>query len=195
MLKFKTFLHILSVLRIGVWGVADVIISIVLGGFLSYGYWNRKDPYWMPLYREDGIFEWATFYLLIVSAIFFFVAAYLSFRNNSVGGKYHWWYLFFSFSALLIAGEEISWGQRLFNWHAPVWLSEINLQNETNVHNLVKIGKWYPYISVCLVLLLTGAKWWLEPKNTELFRRLFPPRITVAPGGLYFYLDCVFTSG
>jgi len=32
--------------------------------------------------------------------------------------------------------EEISWGQRIFGWETPGWMSKINIQNETNIHNI-----------------------------------------------------------
>ena len=42
-------------------------------------------------------------------------------------------------------GEEISWGQRIFNVETPDFFIENNLQSETNIHNLmiggVKLNK------------------------------------------------------
>jgi hypothetical protein len=38
--------------------------------------------------------------------------------------------------ALLIAGEEWSWGQHFFGWRTPEWLAEVNSQQETNLHNV-----------------------------------------------------------
>ncbi|SEO75682.1 hypothetical protein SAMN04490248_11178 [Salinihabitans flavidus] len=35
------------------------------------------------------------------------------------------------------AGEEISWGQRVFDWDTGEFFQEHNIQNETNLHNLV----------------------------------------------------------
>lgn len=45
---------------------------------------------------------------------------------------------FLSLAALFffIAGEEISWGQRIFGWETPDWLKEHNIQHETSIHNL-----------------------------------------------------------
>lgn len=37
---------------------------------------------------------------------------------------------------LFIAGEEISWGQRIFGWETPAWMKEHNIQGETSIHNL-----------------------------------------------------------
>ena len=40
---------------------------------------------------------------------------------------------------LIGALEEISWGQRLFNWGTPQALEAVNEQGETTIHNLGKI--------------------------------------------------------
>jgi len=36
-----------------------------------------------------------------------------------------------------VVGEEISWGQQVFDWDSPDWFKEKNLQGETNLHNMV----------------------------------------------------------
>ena len=32
--------------------------------------------------------------------------------------------------------EEISWGQHIFRWQTPSFFSNLNHQNETNIHNI-----------------------------------------------------------
>ena len=43
-------------------------------------------------------------------------------------------------------GEEISWGQRIFDILSPDFFSKYNLQGETNIHNLkvfdIKLNQW-----------------------------------------------------
>jgi hypothetical protein len=38
-------------------------------------------------------------------------------------------------SCAYIAGEEMSWGQHLFNWNTPEYWAAVNRQQETNLHN------------------------------------------------------------
>lgn len=45
-------------------------------------------------------------------------------------------YLVAGIALLVITGEEISWGQRIFGWETPEALEEANRQEETNIHNL-----------------------------------------------------------
>lgn len=40
---------------------------------------------------------------------------------------------------MAVAGEEISWGQRLFGFPTPAQLQEINYQGEANLHNIVAL--------------------------------------------------------
>lgn len=81
------------------------------------------------LVLEDGVYEYLTCLFLIVSTILFFLAFLKSPRS---GQKY--WYLLLALTMFFGAGEEISWGQRIFGWETPP--DSINVQGETNIHNL-----------------------------------------------------------
>jgi len=77
--------------------------------------------------NEDGIVEYMTFFSFLI-AFFFFIRTFLIHRN-----------VFFLLLALVFfmgAGEEISWGQRIFSFSTPESLNEINVQNEFNLHNI-----------------------------------------------------------
>ena len=45
-------------------------------------------------------------------------------------------YMLAAAAFLFAAGEEISWGQRLFGWTTPDFLMGLNMQGETNIHNI-----------------------------------------------------------
>jgi hypothetical protein len=42
---------------------------------------------------------------------------------------------------LFVAGEEVSWGQGLFGFSVPEFISRTNFQSELNIHNLKIIQK------------------------------------------------------
>ena len=46
--------------------------------------------------------------------------------------------------------EEVSWGQRLFGWQTPAALAEVNVQHETNLHNLFNqvFGSVYQLLTI-----------------------------------------------
>ena len=84
---------------------------------------------------EDGIVEWSTALLLAASSIYLFSKAYVLARSNA---KF-WVICTILLGALFFfgAGEEISWGQRIFGIQSSEFFEEHNAQKETNLHNLV----------------------------------------------------------
>jgi hypothetical protein len=90
---------------------------------------------------EDRLVEYATAITLLAAAAF-------QTRKVVLGNFRFPMYLGAVLMALLLlfgAGEEISWGQRIFNWESAAFFLERNTQEETNLHNLmlgdVKINK------------------------------------------------------
>jgi hypothetical protein len=83
---------------------------------------------------EDGFIEWVTtitlFAAFCVSAHRFVTAR----RNFGLRGRFTLLLLVTMF--LFGAGEEISWGQRIFGIETPRILAENNAQKEMNLHNL-----------------------------------------------------------
>lgn len=77
--------------------------------------------------REDSLFEYLTFFFFI-GASFFFIKSYVLRKNI--------FYLLFALVFFIGAGEEISWGQRIFLFSTPESLSKINVQNEFTLHNI-----------------------------------------------------------
>jgi len=91
-------------------------------------------PEWLPeaLTREDGPVEFASFACFLVASVLAFVAAWRlrPTRPLAVGA------LAFGMLLFVAAGEEISWGQRLFEIETPAALVDGNRQDELNLHNL-----------------------------------------------------------
>lgn len=87
--------------------------------------------------REDGPVEWATVLALLTLAG---LVARRMLPPAASMPKFHrvvaWGLVVL---ALLAAGEEISWGQRIFGFETSERMKEINLQQETNLHNLMPV--------------------------------------------------------
>jgi hypothetical protein len=63
---------------------------------------------------------------------------------------------------VFMIGEEVSWGQRLFGWQTPEKLAEINLQQETTVHNIRGVAtgvKWMEWLAGAYGTLLPLWAW------------------------------------
>lgn len=95
-----------------------------------------KSPHYTRLLQEDGWAEWATF-LAFATA---FVLGAKAFRESrdKVGRWERWYGLGLALFCLFVAGEEISWGQRLLGFRPPNYFLEHNYQQEANLHNLLK---------------------------------------------------------
>lgn len=104
----------------------------VVGLILSH---VAPDFYMERYVIEDGFVEWLTVVALVASAVLMLRRAWALRKVRTP------WFLFVTVMAAAVflfgAGEEISWGQRLFSVETPEWLAERNKQSEMNLHNLV----------------------------------------------------------
>ena len=107
-----------------------VLFHVGLGVLLSF---INPDYFTQHYVIEDGILEWLGFDALLLAGI-------VSFYRLRLWRKRP---LTFSVGVLLTAlvftfgaGEEISYGQRLFNFASPAFFKEHNKQGEFNIHNL-----------------------------------------------------------
>ena len=83
------------------------------------------------LTREDFVVEYLTAALFLLTGVllFFTAAAERSSWRRGV-------YILGGIVLVFAAGEEISWGQRIFNFATPDFLIGVNERNEFNVHNI-----------------------------------------------------------
>mgnify|MGYP001773622570 CR=1 FL=1 len=79
---------------------------------------------------EDLLGEWTQFYLFFATMI---CAALLASHKN----RWRFFFAALTLACLYVTGEEISWGQRLFNLATPDFFQHYNLQQETNLHNFI----------------------------------------------------------
>ena len=84
------------------------------------------------LRSEDGPLEWLQFIEYLLSSFLAFLI-FLRRKKKKEINSIVW--LFIAFLALIIAGEEISWGERLTGIGINS-ISDLNVQGETNFHNL-----------------------------------------------------------
>ena len=154
--KYTLFFHIIT----------SILITSVNFLFTDY---NNLYKY---LIKEDGIIEYSTAFFLLFSSIYLIYA----FNKNKNQNQYKFGLLLFSFSFFFGFGEEISWGQRIFDIESPFFFSENNLQNETNIHNLmiagIEFNKWiFTYFSVFIFSIYFGLLPFLY-KKIIFFREL-----------------------
>lgn len=119
----------------------DVLVSAALILLISYALYLKFLPdeeTFQKLVIEDGFVEYTTVFFLVLSCIVCIYRAFLyrSARNHM--GVFVWALLAFLF--FFAAGDEISWGQRIFGIESSDFFLDHNKQAETNLHNLVVGG-------------------------------------------------------
>jgi hypothetical protein len=107
---------------------------------LGIYYANTNLQYFDEVYtKEDGFIEYGTSFLLFCSSFLLFKRFFNLFKSKNILWKIGIFLIAFVF--LFGAGEEISWGQRIFNVESSAYFLENNAQGETNLHNMVVDGK------------------------------------------------------
>ena len=94
------------------------------------------------IWLENGLVENIQILFLFFSIIYFYNFLKKNYQLNfrfSMTFKY-----IFFFGIIYFFLEEISWGQHFFNWKTPTTLNNLNLQNETNLHNINNIFNQIP---------------------------------------------------
>jgi hypothetical protein len=94
----------------------------------------------IALTHEDGFIEslgavsWAFAFLTMLYA--YVHSSGTSNRFFNCATKRNVWFCLIAIFCFACFGEEISWGQRIFDLKTPALWSGLNLQKETNIHNL-----------------------------------------------------------
>lgn len=90
-------------------------------------------PAFYLLQQEDHVVEWLQFALCLFSAVAAGVALWQLQFSPRVAAAF---LLLLALGCFFLAGEEISWAQRVIGIETPPALAEANRQSETNLHNI-----------------------------------------------------------
>lgn len=173
------------------WGVsprvamAAMLTPIIGGVFVVLA--RVHSPLFDFLVREDSIIEWAQFVGFVLAAVFGGLVSVGLARSGEVLAAAA--FGVFGLGCLFIAGEEISWGQRLFGFETPADFERMNRQGETTLHNLDGVLVYFNL--GMLIAGLVGAtlpwvvrRWSLQGRWVQLF---VPPLFTTS-GYLVMFL-------
>lgn len=116
----------------------EYLFFAVLLAFNGYGLYlafTNMDAF-LLFTQEDGTVENLTSLFLFGASM---VSLYRVFEYRKAGKPGLWIFtaVMLAFLFFFAAGEEISWGQRIFDVHSSEFFLEHNKQAETNLHNLV----------------------------------------------------------
>ena len=141
------------------------------------------------LANEDGLAEWGQFVCLIVLVPLY---ARLSFALWRQGQRpVALLYALAALAIVFVAGEEISWGQRIFGWLTPGALDDINNQGETNIHNIGPLLKIFNVVIMGIAFiaaLLPLVRWslWRDRARSIAGYALIPPAVLIPAFGMEF---------
>jgi hypothetical protein len=128
------------------------------------------------LMEEDRAVEWATVVFFLVAGV---VRSYHAIRTRRVFDT------LVGLFCLFVAGEEISWGQRLIGYTPPGVFLEHNTQQEANLHNFADIfgrPKWMLTMALAGYGLLLPALEQAAPTRRLLDKvGATAPSVAVAP--------------
>lgn len=117
-------------------------------------------PTYYYLNRVNGVLDYFQFAFFLLSSIWSFRIAvdFIQSKRWLLGPAF----LFIAFAFLFVAGEEIDWGQYIFNWKMSDYFKIHNTEQEMNIHNLDLIEPLLHYMYILVGLY--GILGWLVRK-------------------------------
>ena len=146
---------------------------------------------WFDWFRsEDGPLEWIQFIEYLISSLLAFLIYIKRKRKRDIDSII---WLLIAFLAFLIAGEEISWGERITGIGISS-VSEFNVQGETNFHNLPFFHNYLldPIFEVSCIFL--GWIGWRRFKKIKALPSKDLSLYFLSVALFYFYFDISWAS-
>jgi len=179
--------------RAGLLFSALVCVALLCGWALE----QQAPSQFYRLAQEDGPLEWATFWAFLLAGL----AALRLLRQTPSSALARSYAVVLGMGCLLVAFEEISWGQRVFAYAPPPLFLAENFQQEANLHNLAPTQLRQ---AALLLLLGFGVLWPLIGRAAGFARWLHTravmlPSLTAMPGfilaaALYLLYPWEFTG-
>ena len=152
----------------------------IVGGLLTLVLIAHRAAYYWFL-DEDHVAEWTQFGMVLAGSGIAVLATLLHIKRREY--KMAVLLALVALALFVISGEEISWGQRVFNFGTPADLKGVNAQGEFNVHDITSGGlpieDIFKFVEMAIALvgfllsvlvrfqprILTGKRWsaWSPP--------------------------------
>ena len=142
------------------------------------------------LRSEDGPLEWLQFFEYVISSVLALII-YLRQKGKKQIKSLIW--LLIALLSFLIAGEEISWGERITGIGIAT-ISDLNVQGETNFHNLPFFHNYLldPVFELSCIFL--GWFGWRKFKNINALPGKELSLYFLFVALFYFYFDISWAS-
>ena len=142
------------------------------------------------LRSEDGPLEWIQFIEYLIASFFAFIL-FIKKKNKKDINAIIW--LLIAILSFIVAGEEISWGERLTGVGIDM-ISGLNVQGETNFHNLPFFHNYLldPVFEISCIFL--GWFGWRKFKKIDAFPNKEFSLYFLFVALFYFYFDISWAS-
>ena len=157
---------------------------------LPYGKFFIGISWFDWLRSEDGPLEWIQFIEYIISSLFALMIFFKQKKKKEINSII---WLLISLFCFVIAGEEISWGERLTGFGINS-ISSLNVQGETNFHNLPFFHNYLldPVFEIGCIFL--GWVGWKKFKKINAFPNKKYSLYFLFVALFYFYFDISWAS-
>lgn len=132
--KIKLEMKLLKISRFKCVFLLSFPIAVILI-FIVLVYLESTREFAINLLRENNLIENLTFIFLFVAGIMGFRLFFLL-KKTVASNLIPNFLLFLSFLLLIVAMEEIAWGQQFFRWTTPNIFMKYNVQKELTFHNI-----------------------------------------------------------
>ncbi len=157
---------------------------------LPYGKFFIGISWFDWLRSEDGPLEWIQFIEYLISSLFALMIFFKQKKKKEINSII---WLIISLFCFVIAGEEISWGERLTGFGINS-ISSLNVQGETNFHNLPFFHNYLldPVFEIGCIFL--GWVGWKKFKKINAFPNKKYSLYFLFVALFYFYFDISWAS-
>lgn len=111
--------------------LANLLFALILA--VAFGLQHLDSDRLYRIAQEDEALEWATFWSFVLAAV---AHARVALAQRRGGQRWPWFSVGVAAFCVLVAMEEISWGQRLLGYRSPEYFLAHNFQQELNLHNV-----------------------------------------------------------
>ena len=131
-----------------------LVVALVLIHATGIVYYDFLQSYaFLGVYREDGPLETLTALLATGAAVLLLIGLPRSDRPSRIFAG------LVAIAAILFAGEEISWGQRIFGFESTGVFATANVQGETNLHNFSPATlRYFPLLNFAVAIWLLNIR-------------------------------------
>lgn len=120
-------------------GIFFIALLLTIGIYVCYVAVTDVQRYY-GFIHEDGVIESASALSWFVTVMVLLTSIFRYLKQGHRFGITLILYCGLALFAFLCGGEEISWGQRILEFESPDVFKQINVQSETNLHNIGSIS-------------------------------------------------------